>query len=135
MRTESSLHIITVTTSEEFYYKYLVSTITKNNNYLINLGKNKKWGGFNWRLQLIINKLNNLPKNDVMCFVDGYDVICVRDLNEIINEFYKIKKREKCKMIVGLDISQNNFISSITSLFYNNTLKIKILLMQEHILV
>jgi cell division control protein 42 len=34
--------------------------------------------------------LNKLNKNDIVCFVDGYDVICVRNLNQLKNTFLNI---------------------------------------------
>ena len=46
--------------------------------------------------------LNFLDNIDLVCFVDGYDVVCVRDLNELKDEFLKIQKETNCKQGIHL---------------------------------
>lgn len=72
----------------------------------------------------MINYLKNLPKDDIVCFVDGYDVICCRDLSEFKDEFLRIHKETNCKIIIGYDIKSGvfNFLSKIVFGKCNNYL-------------
>lgn len=112
---EQKLYIVTVATENKYYMNYLIESVKKNNGELIILGFGEKWKGFNWKYKLVLDFLWNLNNYDIVCFVDAYDVICVRDLNLLIENFYKIKKRENCKIIVGSEKHLNiyNKISSI----------------------
>ncbi len=112
-----ALHILTVANKSKYYYPYLVESVKRHNNNLITLGFNKEWVGFNTKFKLMYHKLEELDDNDIACFVDGFDVICVRDLNELINIFLEIKEREKCSIIAGWDNIRNIF-TRITASFY-----------------
>ena len=54
----------------------------------------------------MIQYLKKLDPNDVVCFIDGYDVICVRNLNEMTDVFLQLKKKNNCKIV----IAENNII-------------------------
>ena len=95
------MHIVTVVTHSENYFPYLVESCKRNSSELVILGYGEKWLGFNWKYKKMIEYLNTLPKNDIVCCLDGYDVICTRDLNELESEFIKLKEKTSCKMIVG----------------------------------
>jgi predicted phosphohydrolase len=97
------MHIITVATNNEFYFPYLKESCLKNGKELTVLGFGEKWQGFNWKFAKMIEHLKKLKSKDIVCFVDGYDVICTRNLNELQNKFIKIKNETGCKIIVGYD--------------------------------
>lgn len=97
------MHIVTVVTHSENYFPYLVESCKRNGSELVILGYGEKWLGFNWKIKKMIEYLNTLHKNDVVCFVDGYDVICTRNLNELEAEFIALKEKTSCKMIVGYE--------------------------------
>ncbi len=97
------IFIVTVATEKKFYMPYLEESIKKNNGNLIILGYGQKWQGFNWRNKLMLDFLKTIDPDDIVCFVDGYDVLCLRDINLLKNEFLKIHNREKCKIIVALE--------------------------------
>ncbi len=120
MTTKNLLHIVTVATDIKYYMPYLIESIKRNNNELEILGLNMKWTGFNLKFNLMKEYLSKLPEDDIVCFCDGYDVLCVRDLNEMINEFKRIKNKTNCKIITSCDfcLGQFNIISSI--LFTSN---------------
>ncbi len=103
MQIKSSLHIVTVATDIKYYMPYLIESVKKNHNNLTILGLNMKWTGFNLKFNLMKEHLSKLPEDDIVCFCDGYDVICVRDLNEMIDEFNRIKNKTKCKVIASTD--------------------------------
>jgi len=116
------LHIITVATESKYYYPYLVESCKKNNYNLTVLGFGEKWKGFNWRLKLMREYLQSLPSDDIVCFVDGYDVLCVRDLSEMICCFNNIKTTEKCKIIVGYDNIKNHALKPIVRMYFGNSI-------------
>ena len=110
------IHIITVATEQQYYFPYLVDSCRKNGKELEVIGMGEKWEGFNWRYKKMIDYLKNLPKNDIVCFIDGYDVLCCRNLHELIPEFLKIQHKQQCKIVVGHD--KTSFLLSMHSLFY-----------------
>jgi hypothetical protein len=49
--------------------------------------------------------------------VDGYDVICLRNLKELPQQFMALKKKYDCKIIVGCD-HYNNSVQKVFANFY-----------------
>jgi hypothetical protein len=115
--SNNKLHIVTVATEKKFYLSYLESSIKKKNGELIILGYGEKWLGFNWRLKLMLEYLSKLPKNDIVCFVDGYDVLCLRNLNELSKTFIELKNKYNCKIIIGHD-KQNYYLNYLTFFYF-----------------
>jgi hypothetical protein len=112
------LHIVTVVNESKYYFPYLQETCERNGKPLEVLGIGEKWTGFNFKYKKMVEYLKKIPENDIVCFVDGFDVICVRDLNEIKNAFLMIKNETNCKMIVADDIL--DFIPIINSHIIND---------------
>ena len=112
-----SLHIVTVATQSEYYFPYLIDSCERNGVTLEVLGLGEEWQGFNWRYTKMIEYLKSLPKNDIVCFVDGYDVICCRDLKEMPNVFYELKNKHKCKVIFGEDKTKS-LMMDLNSLYF-----------------
>jgi len=125
----SKLHIVTVATHKDGYLDYLIQSCKKNNNDIKILGYGEKWKGFNWKYLLVINYLKTLNLNDIVCFVDGYDVLCTRNLNELSNEFINLKNKYNCKIIVGQDkqlLDKHKIVqqaSTLWSLYYGTCKK------------
>ena len=114
------LHIVTVATDSEYYFPYLVESCKRNNKELTVLGYGEKWKGFNWKYRLMIEYLKGLNHYDIVCFIDGYDVICTRDLNELENEFIKIKNKTNSKIIVGNEkIIKGTFFYYLSNILFN----------------
>lgn len=117
----NDLYIVTVVTKTDYYFPYLVESCKKNGKKLIVLGYNQKWKGFTWRFKLLIDFLNKLKSTDIVCFIDGYDVICTRNLNELKDEFIKLKKETNSKIIIGHDKIINTgvyYINNIINYLY-----------------
>jgi hypothetical protein len=114
-----SLKIITVATKSDYYLPYLKKSIEENGGELTVLGYGEEWQGFNWRFSIIMDYLKTLNKKVIVCIVDGYDVICCRNLKEIPNIFLKIKEKYDCKMIVGEDkLHMGTVMNAVTNLLY-----------------
>jgi len=114
----SQLYIITVATDNDYYLPYLIESCKKNNKEIIILGYGEEWKGFTWRFELLLTFLKNTNPNDIICFVDGYDVICTRNLNELPDEFIRLKEKHKCKMICGSSDAQHPYFYFHTYLFF-----------------
>jgi len=107
----NNLHIVTVATDPKYYFSYLVESCKRNGKELEILGFGEKWKGFYWKYELMIEYLKSVSENDIVCFIDGYDVICTNNLNKLKDSFIKIKNEKKCKIIVGHDkIKKNDFL-------------------------
>ena len=99
----NSLKIVTVATDSKYYLPYLKESVQNNGAELVILGYGKEWSGFNLKYSLMIDYLKTLNNTDIVCFVDGYDVICTRNLKELPDTFLKLKEMYNCKIIVGED--------------------------------
>jgi hypothetical protein len=97
----SNLHIVTVSTGSKYYFPYLIESCKRQGKDLEVIGHGEKWQGFNWRYKKMMEYLKERKPNDIVCVVDGYDVICTRNLNEMKKVFLDIKERTKCKMVVA----------------------------------
>ena len=82
-----SINIITVATNNEGYYPILQESAKKNNFKLITLGFGKKWEGFVWKFNKMKEYLQKLNDNDIVIFVDAYDVFVVNKIDELIDRF------------------------------------------------
>ena len=111
------LHIVTVVTESKYYFPYLVQSCENNGVKLTVLGYGEKWKGFNWKFKLVLDFLKKLNNNDIICFIDGYDVLCCRKLDEFVSEFLKIKNKTGCKMIVAHE--KLFFINKIAKYYFD----------------
>jgi hypothetical protein len=86
------IHIVTYGTDE--------SKMTYLNAPVKNLAT-RPWGGFKDKLQAMREFLATLPPTDVVCFVDGYDVTCFGDKEEVLAKF----KRSKADVLISAETS------------------------------
>jgi len=122
----NDLHIVTVATESKYYFPYLVDSCKKNGKELEVLGYGEKWRGLNWKFKLMIDYLKKLPETDIVCFVDGYDVLCVRNLDEMREEFLRIKKETGCKIVVAKEEHANEFVKWSADMIFDNCKDINI---------
>lgn len=103
------IHFVCVATENKLYLPYLKQLIPD----LVILGMGIKWKGFVMKYELIIDYLKSLNDDDIVCFVDAYDILPTKNiihLEDRFNEF--MKKNPNVKMIIGSDKS-NNILSDI----------------------
>ena len=97
------VHVVTVGT-EDFKMKKLNQSVKyfriHNQAPFENLGKNKKWKGTDMsgpgggmKINLLREYIENLPPNDVVLFVDGYDVFFGTELKEIVQRYLGFNTR------------------------------------------
>lgn len=115
----NNLHIVTVATDPEYYFHYLVDSCKKNGEELTVLGYGEKWQGFVWRFKLMIDYLKKLDENDIVCFIDGYDIICNRNLKELKKKFLEYKKKYSFKIITGVDLYKFKIQEIFSKIYFN----------------
>ena len=103
-----SIHFITVATESKFYFPYLVISANKFNYNFHILGYGLTWKGFNWRNKLVLDYINTINDDDIVIFIDAYDVLFVRDSNEIKEKFINLHNQYRFKIIVGHDNLENS---------------------------
>jgi hypothetical protein len=87
------MHIVTVATKSEGYFDYLVESCKRNGGELEVLGWGKQWKGFMMKINLLKEYLNNLDDDDIVCYVDGYDVIILQSVDKIETLFRSSGKK------------------------------------------
>lgn len=110
------LHIVTVATKNEGYFDYLVQSCKRNGATLEVLGWGQEWKGFTMKFELMKKYLEKLPHDDIVCFVDGYDVIILEPVEKIEKLFRESGK----EIIVSRDIDINfvPFIGDVVKSYY-----------------
>lgn len=128
------MKIVTVATSEEGYYKWLKMSCERYNTDLITLGMNQKWLGYNWKLIKMKEYLDNISDEEIVMFIDAYDVILLDDPVKLEEKFINSNK----KIIIGcesknrlatlgmfvFDTCKGENVNSGTYIGYNKDLKI-----------
>jgi hypothetical protein len=106
------MKLLTVATHSERYYPYLKLSAEKYGHELVTLGWGEKWKGFTWRFELIRNYLKSLD-DQLICFIDGYDVLILNDAATIENKFNEITNNDKTKVVVSVEIPTKSLIDNL----------------------
>jgi hypothetical protein len=86
------IRLVTVATHNEGYMSWLIKSCKRHNVKLNVLGWGKKWKNFTQKFELIMDFLNECNDNDLICFIDAYDVILLRPIDELEQIYNKIDK-------------------------------------------
>lgn len=97
------LHIITVATDGRYYFPYLVESCRRNNIPIKVLGMGEKWQGYTWKTKKVLEYAKTVDPDDILCFVDAYDVVSVKDLRGLKAVFQRLEKETGAKIIVGTE--------------------------------
>lgn len=96
------MKLVTVVTHSDGYFPWLLQSCERFGISLEVLGWGQKWQGFAWRLTLMMRYLRDLDPREVVCFIDGYDVIMLKPLQELETRFHRLKyEYPKCKVFVA----------------------------------
>jgi hypothetical protein len=97
------MKLITYATHKSGYYEALQISALKNGFDLITLGFNEKWKGLNQKFVEIKNYLGNYSdKDEIICFVDGFDCIVLGTSHEMLEKYKKIDSN---KVLFAADIT------------------------------
>lgn len=110
--------LITVATHKEGYMNWLELSCQRYSTPLTVLGFGEKWQGFAWRFNLVLDYLKKLDSNELVCFIDAYDVLLLRPLEEIEKYYNKIIDLTNKKIIIAHDISITPIVSVLSHLIF-----------------
>jgi hypothetical protein len=106
------MKLVTVATHTERYFPYLKASIEKYKYDLIVLGWGEEWRGFVWRFRLLKDYLKTLPEDEIICFIDAYDVLMLKNVDELEQKFNTIINGDKTKIVIAKDTLSSNQIQS-----------------------
>jgi len=115
--------LVTVATDNKGYFKWLEESCKRYNVNLIKLGWEKKWEGYSWKFTLMIDFLKSVDENELIIFIDGYDVLLLRPLDDIENLFNTIIQISNKKIIISSENNHNNLGMYIGSMIYFSNCK------------
>lgn len=111
------IHYVCVATENKLYLPYLKQLIPS----LVILGMNMKWKGFIMKHELLAEYLNTINDDDVVCFIDAYDVLPTKNIVHLEEQFKNFSMENPgVKMIVGYDKVKNKIHEFIETLVFNN---------------
>lgn len=95
------IKIVTVATERRMYMKWLEMSCEKNQTNLIILGMGEPWQGYMTKYFKMIEFLNTCDDEDVICFVDAYDVLMLKNANLLREAFVDTVENTNYKIIVA----------------------------------
>jgi len=117
------MKIVTVATDSNGYFEYLQKSCKKYNVDLTVLGWQQKWKGFIWRLRLMRDFVEKQNENELIIFIDAYDVILLRNPETLEKEFKKMPNSDS-SIIVGKERHVQFLVEFTSELIFkrcNNT--------------
>ena len=118
------IHIITVATKPGGYLKWLEQSCKRNGTNLIILGMGSEWQGYITKYILMNEYLNKIPEEDIICFVDAYDVIMLQHIDILRKKFIEYTENTDYKLICAADCTKKtDFLTSIWVTWYYNIRK------------
>ena len=98
------LHVYTFHTDETKIQYLKESSIL--NNVKINYLKKDWWNGYVDKIIAIDNVIKNHLDDDIICFIDAYDVLVNENLDDLLEKF----KNYKCELLIGCEKNCYPFI-------------------------
>lgn len=93
--------LITVATHADGYFEWLKLSCKRHNTDITVLGWNEEWKGYAWRFMLMVDYLQLIPDDELVCFIDAFDVLLLRPLSEIEEYYNSIAKISNKKIIIA----------------------------------
>ena len=93
------LHIFTFYTDESrlIYLKQSLQNHNVNITYLYS----SAWNGYIDKILYMIETVKNIPDDDIVCFIDAYDVLINSSANEILDKFTSFN----CRVLLGAELN------------------------------
>ena len=99
-----SIYVVTVANKSDGYYEILKQSCIRNGCKLITLGFGEKWGGFVWKYKKLREFLKTIKSDDIVVFVDGFDVIMVDHIDIFMERYKKFNKSIVLSIVNNPDI-------------------------------
>jgi hypothetical protein len=97
------MRLVTVATHSEGYFPWLLQSCERHGAKLDVLGWGEEWKGYAWRLTLMMKYLETLDPEEVVCFIDGFDVLLLEPLEKMEERFRKLKENNDFKIAVAFE--------------------------------
>ncbi len=117
----TELTVITVATQNDGYMPILKKQLENSKIKYDILGFGEKWKGWLWRTQLILNYLKKCKPDQIVMFVDGYDIVIVGIEQDILKKF----KEFDTDIVIGVHLSGSQeydvlfkFLYALTTKYY-----------------
>ena len=112
------IHYVCVATENKLYFPYLKQLLPD----LVVLGMGMKWTGFIMKYELIVEYLKTLKDDDILCFLDAYDVLPTKNIVNLGQQFIEFSKTHpKTKIIVGGGIITNPIQKICNDIIFDNS--------------
>ena len=97
------IKVVTLATEEKGYFKWLKQSCERNGVNLTVLGMGMEWRGYMMKCELLKDMLENEDDNNIICVVDAYDVLMLKDVNSLRDDFIKFVSDNNCSIICTHD--------------------------------
>jgi hypothetical protein len=114
------MHLVTVATESKGYFPVLWQSVDRFGAKLHVLGWKQRWRGFVWRLMLLREFLEGLADDEVVCFLDAYDVVLLRDPKELEAAFLSLSAATGCRLIFGCDKPKPVVLKAASTYMFGN---------------
>lgn len=94
------IHYVCVATNSKLYLPYLRMAIPE----IVVLGMDQPWEGYITKFKLFSAYLDTIPNDDIVCFIDSWDVIPTKNIVHLEEQFIEFSNNNpNVKMVVGHD--------------------------------
>lgn len=96
------MKVVTFATKSDGFFPYFVESANRYNIDVDILGWGQKWEGFGKRLLALANYCAKLSANEVVLFVDSYDLIFLRDLRDLEMEYVEFTRQKGDRIVMSI---------------------------------
>lgn len=115
------MRLVTVATHSDGYFDFLLKSCERFNIKIDVLGFGEKWQGFGWRMNIVQDYINSIQDdNEVICFIDAYDVMILRPLDEMESFFRTFSKITGTEIIIGHEKHVSIFIHILGKIIFGD---------------
>lgn len=112
------MKLVTVATDTQGYFKWFIESCKRHNYDLTVLGYGEKWLGFAWRFKMVMEFLHKLPSDEIVCFIDAYDVIMIKDARVMEEKFKKLTQETNFKILIAKETYQSLYHQNMGYLLF-----------------
>lgn len=107
------MKIVTFATRSDGYFPYLLQSARRYKNRIVVLGWNEEWKGFGSKVLALKKYIQTVPDDEVVVFVDAYDVVFLRNLDSLEKEYISFTKQHGKRIVISASRSTFDFIYNI----------------------
>lgn len=97
----TNYRVITYATKTGGYFDAFLESARRHGIRVDVLGWKETWQGFGNRALSVLSHIEKLPPDEVVIFVDSYDVIFLRPLDEMVSEYRQVLREVGPRIVVS----------------------------------